>query len=281
MDVTSWYMVWTPCRRLCFVYLGQKEGGRKRLFPKGLFVTQQLNLPPPWDLDPVDLQGVLVQMVSPGASVFWGGVDLWGKVVSALGGVIRSCPTCDHLLAELWRLPWDVGLVLPTLCCPCWGTWALGNAKWCTQHSLCTGTSQSKAFVSKSLVFTQTWAAAAALFCWCKQDGLVAKWMVSCLHCGLEQHLCSLNSLFAHFVFSLPSTSKKSFRLQSSCLALCMQGTFTEHLYPGKSRNPTDCIYLVTATSRLQHLWDLGTASSTSSYCSLSPPERSLGLCRS
>lgn len=79
-------------------------------------------------------------------------------------------------------------------------------------------------------------------------------WYPACTVAWSSISAASIHSLFAHFVFSLPSTSKKSFRLQSSCLALCMQGTFTEHLYPGKSRNPTDCIYLVTATSRLQHL---------------------------
>ena len=101
------------------------------------------------------------------------------------------------------------------------------------------------------------------------------------LRCGLGQLLCSLNSLFVcSFCFSLPSASKKSYRPQSACLAFCVWRTLplAKRFYPGKSRNPTACLRLGAAASRSQHPRGLGAVSSTPSYCSLTPPERSLGL---
>lgn len=107
-----------------------------------------------------------------------------------------------------------------------------------------------------------------------------AKQPASRLCCDSEQLLRSLNSLFVcSFCFSLPSISKKSFRPQSACLALCVWRILplAKRFYPEKSRNPTICLHLDAAASRLQHPQGLGAVSSTS-YCSLSLPKRSLGL---
>lgn len=96
-----------------------------------------------------------------------------------------------------------------------------------------------------------------------------------------EQVLLGRNSLFVcSFCFSLPSTSKRLFRPQSACLALCVQRTLplAKRFYPEKSRNPTACLHLGAAASHSQHPRGLGAVSSTPSYCSLSLPERSLGL---
>lgn len=60
--------------------------------------------------------------------------------------------------------------------------------------------------------------------------------------------------------FSISSESKKSWRPQSACLALCVQRIprFTKHFYCGKSRNCPACLHLGTAVSLSQHCKDSG-----------------------
>lgn len=193
---------------------------------------------------------------------------------------MRSCPACHQLRWQ--NSSGGVGSV----CLLCAGSHrgprALGHPKGCTHQSLLTGTSQSKATVSKSSVLTRTWTASTPFLLVCTRWFWAgAKPPASRLCCASDQFRRSLDSLFVcPFWSSLPSTSKKSVRPQSACLALCLRRTLpsTKRFYPGKSRNPTARPHLGAAASRSQHPGGLSAVSSAPPRCGLSPPERSSGL---